>query len=46
MYVLQYGFYYLLEPVQLLHTLYHHGISLLQYIQGESDGIYFRGNAY
>jgi len=39
--VLQYGFYHLLELVQLLHTLHHHGIPLLQYIQGESDVILF-----
>lgn len=31
--LLQCRLYHLLEPIQLLHTLHHHGVSLLQHIQ-------------
>lgn len=34
--LLQYRLYHILEPIQLLHTLHHHGVSLLQHIQGKN----------
>lgn len=33
---LQLEFHHLLVPVLVLHTLYHHGVPLLEHIQGES----------